>query len=167
MDHKVRTWYSYERYAAGLCRAFRYFDLVGHCVRQVTITGLPFFDVYGLAAICELCPNLEKCSVLKNEQIKFHELPQFFNNYVCKKNRRSIEFDIAPLYETGPRWNNESRVGVDSTSRRGTFGITHTDSGIKTNVAIVQACIYNLFPALKCKRNERGRASGVKNMFLC
>lgn len=151
-QRKVRPWYSYEAHAQGLCRAFRYFDLAGRYVRQVTIAGIPFLDVYGLAAICKLCPKLEKCTAFKNEQIRFQDLPKFFDNYASKENRHDIEFDIAPLYETGPRWSNTVwNSDYDSTHRKGTFGVTHTDSGVKTNVAIVQACIYTLFPALKCK----------------
>lgn len=144
-----RPYRTYRQQAEGLCRALRYFQLRGMFVRQLTISGIPFLDLPALAAICGLCPSLQKCTVLKTEQIRVHDLPRFFLEYVAKQDKH-VEYDIAPLYETGPKWSNTVPTGGrDATNRKGTFGITHSDSGVKTNVAIVQFCVYSLFPALK------------------
>lgn len=144
-----RPVHTYLLQAEGLCRALRSFLNHGSSIRHLTISRIPFFDLGVLEAVCDLCPNLEKCTVLKTEQIRFHDLAPFFSNYVAK-HKKHVEFDIAPLFETGPRWSNtDPDGGPDSTYRKGTYGITHSDSGIKNNVAIVQFCAYTLFPALK------------------
>lgn len=148
-DKVRRAYRSFRRQAEGLGRALRYFQLNGKYIRQLTISGVPLLDLHALAAICSLCPRLQKCTVLKTEQIRVHGLPRFFLEYVAKQ-KKYVEFDISPLYETGPRWANTNPAGgFDSTDRKGTYGITYSDSGVKTNVAIVQFCVYSLFPALK------------------
>lgn len=151
-DVKCRRRYNYYRLAHGWGRTLRAFKLVGKFVTDLTMCGLPFLDWRGIAAICDMCVNLKKFNAFKNESVGFYQLVSFFKHYVPAHRKKHIKFDIAPAHESGPRFSNFNSAGERvSYDRKGDFGVSHADSGVKTNVALAKHFLYDFAPALYSK----------------
>lgn len=151
-----RPHYTYARQAHGLGRMLRAFKLVGNTIRDLTLCGVTFLDYRVMTTICRECRGLQIFRAFKNENFRFHELVQFLE-YI-KTEKKHVKFDIAPAYESGPRFSNFNSAGEQaSTHRKGTFGVSHTDCGLKTQVALAKHFLYDFAPALYGKsRRERG-----------
>lgn len=143
----IRPYTKYKVLAENMGRMFRAFSLKGETIVDLTLCRIPFLDLKGVAAIVDLCPKLQRCEILKCEMIRFHQLAPFFRHYV-PNGKKHVRFDISPLFEVGPSW-------VGSPERKGTYGLTHSDSGSKLPVSFAKQCLYHLFPAIYGKPKER------------
>lgn len=97
-------------------------------------------------------PNLERLEIVGCEMFRLNHVAPFLDFIAQTQRQRDkhIHCDIAPLFERGPMWKNgnKSLNGTNGQSRKGTFGVTWTDGGIKIPTAIVGLLFFQLLPAI-------------------
>ncbi|KAF3764239.1 hypothetical protein M406DRAFT_330587 [Cryphonectria parasitica EP155] len=144
----------YWRMGTSLCRLFRSFSLHTHNTYFLTLANLEHVDDRVAAGLVKLLPKLKKLEIVNCEMFRLHHVARFLDLIADLQKERGtyIHIDIAPLFERGCMWMNDNsqtwNVKGPETSRKGTFGVTWTDSGVKIPTAIVGLLFYRLLPAI-------------------
>lgn len=146
---------SYSDEARGLGRFLRSMSLRGNITRNLTLCGVKFLDHKVAGGVVRLLPNLERLEIVKCEMFRYHQTAPFvsFIKDVQTERGCNIYLDVAPLYETGTRWKDWTGGKWDEKTsyHKGTFGLTHSDSGTKIGTAVVTYLFFHLLPALDGK----------------
>lgn len=139
-------------------RLSRSFQLWGSSIRHLYLTKVPFMDVMTLGIWLKEMPKLETLTVLRCEHIRMFDLVPLVG-MVHDHNEKSgskLMLDVAPFYELGPRnanfkgSSNAAEPDLQpSTERKGTFGVTFADPGVKIPAAVVEFLFYELLPKLE------------------
>lgn len=139
-------------------RLSRSFQLWGSSIRHLYLTKVPFMDVMTLGMWLKEMPKLETLTVLRCEHIRMFDLVPLVG-MVHDHNEKSgskLMLDVAPFYELGPRNANFKGNSIapepdlrPSTERKGTFGVTFADPGVKIPAAVVEFLFYELLPKLE------------------
>lgn len=149
----------YEKLAQGIVRLTRSFRLWGASIEHLYLTKVPYMDVKTLGMWLKEMPNLKTLTVLRCEHIRLFDvvpLLDMVNDH--RKSGSDLKLDVAPFYELGPRdanfegdplaWEEDLRPLYE---RKGTFGVTFGDPGVKIHAAVVEYLFYELLPKLEGK----------------
>ncbi|KUI70101.1 hypothetical protein VM1G_06053 [Cytospora mali] len=148
---------SYEKIAQGIVRLTRSFRLWGRSIEHLYLTKVPFMDVKVLGMWLQEMPNLKTLTIFRCEHIRlFDMVPLLDMVHNHREAGSDLVLDVAPFYELGPRhanfkgdplaWDNNLRPTYD---RKGTFGVTFADPGVKIHAAVVEYLFYELLPKLE------------------
>ena len=104
-------------------------------------------------------PNLKTLTIVRCEHIRLFDMVSLVDMvHEHQKTGSELKLDVAPFYELGPRnvnfegdpfaFEDHLRPSID---RKGTFGVTFGDPGVKIHAAVVEYLFYELLPMLEGK----------------
>lgn len=148
---------TYEKLAQGIVRLTRSFRLWGKSIENLYLIKVPFMDVKILGMWLKEMPNLKTLTILRCEHIHLFDVVPLLD--MVDDHRRSgsqLRLDVAPFYERGVRYANFEGDSLawdealrPSSERKGTFGVSFSDPGVKIHVAVVEYLFYELLPKLE------------------